>query len=405
MLTFEEAQEAIALIDVGDRAWRVERIALGDALGRVLAEEIPIDRDQPGFDRATMDGYAVVPDGDTKSFRVVGTVTAGTMHEGTLSPGEAVRIMTGAPAPAGTSVVPIERTDGGASGDTVTLEVVPRLGANIAKRGEDAHEGDVLVVRGMRLAPAHLSVIALAGRSEVEVFQRPNVAVVTTGDEVGSNGTAGIRNTNGPLLEGLLRSIGVNATRRHAKDDEGELREAIERACSSADVIVTTGGVSMGDHDLVPDALANLGFEIVFHQVQMKPGKPVLIARRGDGVLFVGLPGNPVSVLATAHLFLFPTLCHYLGGWHPNWIDIPLAEAYSYKGERHLFLPGMVDGTGLRPAHWHGSGDLIAAAAGDGLIDIPAGSNFVAGERVRFLPYVGHALCERALLPPREYQD
>jgi len=405
MLTFAESQDALRRLDVAGRARRIERASLRDARGRVLAEDVAIDRDQPGFDRATMDGFAVAlpgcREGGATRFDVIATVTAGTTFEGTLAAGQAVRIMTGAPAPQGTTVIPIElATDGGSEG-SVTFERLPAAGSNIAWQGEDAHEGDILVSAGTRLAPAHLSVAAMAGAVDVAVFERPTVSVVTTGDEVGAGGAAGIRDSNGPLLDGLLEALGVRVTRRHARDREGELRAALEAAASSADVVVTTGGVSMGERDLVPQTLSDLGFETIFHRVQVQPGKPVLVARRYDGVLFVGLPGNPVSVLATAHLFLFPALGHYLGGWTPSFVDVPMRDAYTHGGKRHLFLPASLESGGLVPARWNGSGDLIAAAAADGLVELPPGAAFRPGSPARFLPYIGHTLAERSNLPPR----
>ena len=392
---------ALAALDVGARANRIEEIPLGEARGRTLAVDIAIDRDQPGFDRATMDGFAVVPNGDSKTFSLRGVVLAGSTHEGTLQPGEGVRIMTGAPAPAGTTVVPIERTSFEEGAESVEIDHVPEPRRNIAWRGEDAHAGDVLVAKGTRLGPAHLSVAAMAGAVHASVYRRPMVAVVTTGDEVGAAGAAGIRDSNGPLLDGLLAAVGATVQRRHARDSESELSGALEDAISTADVVVTTGGVSMGTHDLVPTMLDQLGFETVFHKVQVQPGKPVLVASRGDGALFVGLPGNPVSVLATAHLFLFPALGKYLGGWAPRWVQAPMGADYEHRGRRHLFLPASFQGGGLVPARWNGSGDLIAAAAADGLVELPIGASFRAGEPARFLPYVGHALGERAVLPPR----
>ena len=402
MITFAESQDALGTLDVSDRARRLERVSLADARGRFLAEAVAIDRDQPGFDRATMDGFAGAPYGDATRFDGCGTATAGTTFDGDLAPGQAVRIMTGAPAPAGTTVVPIELADVPEDGASVAFAEPPPAGRNIAWRGEDARDGDTLLEVGTRLAPAHLSVAAMAGATEVTVFERPTVAVVTTGDEVGKAGAAGIRDSNGPLLDGLLDALGVQVQRRHARDDEDELRGALEQAAAHADIVVTTGGVSMGERDLVPDTLGRLGFETVFHRVQVQPGKPVLVARRADGALFVGLPGNPVSVLATAHLFLFPALGHFLGGWAPPSVRIPMREGYEHRGRRHLFLPARVEDGGLVPVRWNGSGDLIAAATADGLVELPIGATFAAGEPARFLPYVGHALTERSVLLPRD---
>ncbi len=401
MLSFAESQERLAALDAGVRSSRTETVPLASALGRFLSEDIAIDQDQPGFDRATMDGFAVVPDGGA-TFNVVGTLLAGQVYEGELSPGSGVRIMTGAPAPSGTTVVPIENAEGFTEGDAaVTLVGPPEPRKNIAWRGEDAREGDVLVARGTRLAPSHLSVAAMAGANKVDVFQRPRISVVTTGDEVGSEGAAGVRDSNGPLLDGLMAAIGAIVERRHARDDADALEGALRGAAESADVVVTTGGVSMGTHDLVPQTLSALGFVTVFHRVQVQPGKPVLVAQRPDGSLFVGLPGNPVSVLATAHLFLLPAIGSLLGGWCPASLELPMAEDWVHRGKRHLFLPARVENGGISPMRWNGSGDLIAAAAADGLVEFTAGADLRAGDPVRFIPYVGHALQERAVLPDR----
>ncbi|MEM9386657.1 MAG: molybdopterin molybdotransferase MoeA [Pseudomonadota bacterium] len=401
MLTFAESQERLAALDAGTRALRTQKIPLADALGRVLSADVAIDQDQPGFDRATMDGFAVVPDGGS-TYRIVGTLLAGQMFDSELTPGSGVRIMTGAPAPADTTVVPIESAEGFTEGDAkVELSEPPPPRKHIAWRGEDARQGDVLVARGTRLAPAHLSVAAMAGANAVEVFQRPRIGVVTTGDEVGGAGAAGIRDSNGPLLDGIMAAIGASVERRHARDDSDALEAALRSAAEATDVVVTTGGVSMGTHDLVPQTLSALGFETVFHRVQVQPGKPVLVAQRTDGSLFVGLPGNPVSVLATAHLFLLPAIGSLLGGWRPTSLELPMSEDWVHRGKRHLFLPARIEDRGVRPMRWNGSGDLIAAAAADGLVEFPVGATLRAGDPVRFMPYLGHALQERAILPER----
>jgi molybdopterin molybdotransferase len=401
MLTYAESRAALRALDVGARAGRTETLPLAAALGRVLAVDVAMDRDQPGFDRATMDGFAVVPDGGD-TYDVVGTVLAGEVFGGELSAGSGVRIMTGAPVPAGATVVPIERAVDFAEGAaSVTFDAPPPPGRNVARRGEDAREGDVVVARGTRLAPAHLAVAAMAGANAVDVFARPRVAVVTTGDEVGAAGAAGILDSNGPLLDGLMAALGVDVMRRHARDEEGELQGALTAAAESADVVVTTGGVSMGTRDLVPLTLEALGFETVFHRVEVQPGKPVLVARRADGALFVGLPGNPVSVLATAHLYLMPALGLFLGGWEPPAVTLPMAVPYAHRGPRHLFLPARIANGGVEPVAWNGSGDLIAAASADGLVELPVGADLAAGDPVRFHPYLGHALSERALVPDR----
>jgi len=426
MLDFPAALARLAALDVPRR---VERVPLTHALGRVLAEPVVMDRDQPAFDRATMDGYAVAPSAAPLSgpaeFRVVGVVAAGTSFPRALATGEAVRIMTGAPVPSAasssahasdsayTTVVPIELTSAGvchapgaaaASGPaTITVIDPSTLGArrNVARRGEDARAGDLVLASGTRLGPVHIAAAAMAGAHDMLVTIAPRVAIVTTGDEVGREDDAGVRDSNGPLLMGLCAALGVPCTREHALDEPSALEAALARAAASSEVVVTTGGVSMGDKDFIPGTAARLGFEVVLHKVAIQPGKPVFVARRADGVLFLGLPGNPVSVLATAHLFLVPALDRCLGEVTPRWLSLTMGESFRHDGQRHLFLPAQVIDGQVHPIRWNGSGDLFSAAAGDGLLDLPVGASFERGAPARFLPYIGHRVGERGVLPPR----
>jgi molybdopterin molybdotransferase len=429
MLDFPAALARLAALAI---PVRTERVPVSRALGRVLAEPVVMDRDQPAFDRATMDGYAVAPHTSPgpgpAEFRVVGVVAAGVTFPRALAPGEAVRIMTGAPVPSAAAdsgpatVVPIELTSAGvchapgavsATGpDTITVLDASALTSrrNVARRGEDARAGDVVLAPGTRLCPVHYAAAAMAGAGDVTVAIAPHVAIVTTGDEVGREDAAGVRDTNKPLLTGVCHTLGASLSHLHALDEQGALELALSRAAGSvrsaestlpARIVVTTGGVSMGDKDLVPGAAARLGFEVVFHKVAIQPGKPIFVARRADGTLLFGLPGNPVSVLATAHLFLVPALDRCLGVTTPRWITATMGETYRHDGQRHLFLPAtLVDGQ-VHPIRWNGSGDLFSAAAGDGLLDLPVGASFERGAPVRFLPYVGHRLGERGVLPPR----
>lgn len=392
MLTYSEALMRIASLQVPIRR---ERVAVSAAYGRVLAEPVCMDRDQPSFDRATMDGYAVVLDGDRASFQVAGTVLAGQHYEGVLEPGQCVRIMTGAPCPTGTTVVPIERTDGGT--EEVAIEpqaLVPDK--NIARQGEDARAGDAVLEAGTRLGTATISAAAMAGCRELEVYVMPRVAIVTTGDEVGGEGPAGIHDSNGPLLLALSAGLGLAAQRVHCRDEPEALEAALRSSGETADVVITVGGVSMGTHDLVPGCAEKAGFAQVFHKVAVQPGKPVLVSQHASGALLAGLPGNPVSVLATSHLFLTPLLGLFLDGWTPQWLELPIAVAKQHRGKRHLFLPASLGDGGVRPVEWNGSGDLLAAATGDGLVELPVGCDYRPGDRVRFLPFLGHGIGERA---------
>ena len=392
MLTYSEALERIAALSVSSRR---ERIPVAGAYGRVLADDVRMDRDQPSFDRATMDGYAVALDGTRTVYSVVGTVLAGQHYGESLDAGQCVRIMTGAPCPQGTTVVPIERTDGGSAQVTIEAQALVQ-GRNIARQGEDARAGDLVLRAGTRLGPATLSAVAMAGCKEAEVFVPPRVAIVTTGDEVGGGGPAGIHDSNGPLLLALCAGLGLAAQRVHCLDEPAALEAALRAAQESAEVVVTVGGVSMGTHDLVPGCAERAGFQQVFHKVAVQPGKPLLVSQHASGTLLAGLPGNPVSVLATSHLFLSRMLGLFEGGWSPQWLDLPIAAAKEHRGKRHLFLPASLGSGGVRPVDWNGSGDLLSAATGDGLVELPVGCNYALGDMVRFLPFLGHGVGERA---------
>ncbi len=383
--------EALARIAAVAPVAGAERVPLAQAAGRVLAETVRAGGDQPPFDRATMDGYAFVPDPERTAWTVAGTVLAGQVAS-PPAPGACWRIMTGAPVPAGCTVVPVEQTDGGR--ERMTLPVPVPAVRNVAFRGEDARTGAGVAQPGLALDPAAVAALAMAGADTVAVARRPRVRILTSGDEVGAAGPAGIRDTNGPFLAAWCAALGWRARCAPLADDGAAVRAALAQ---KADLIITTGGVSMGDRDLIPGALRDLGADLVFHGVDIQPGKPVLLARRGR-TWIVGLPGNPVSVIATAHLILLPLLAR-LGWAAPRpWLDLPLTTPAAAKARR-LFLPGRLVPGGVAPVAWNGSGDGYAAAHAHGLLDVPANARLAAGERVRFLPYLGHAVGVGVELP------
>jgi molybdopterin molybdotransferase len=240
----------------------------------------------------------------------------------------------------------------------------------------------------------------MAGAPTPQVAIGPTLSIITTGDELEGQGAASIRDSNGPLLRAFLDCLGLTAEVLHADDTPENLQRAIHEAASRSDIIVTTGGVSAGDRDLVPQVAQDEGFTTLFHHLAMQPGKPVLLGRRG-GQYLVGLPGNPVSVLATAHLVLWPLLARFLGTPPPRWLELPVMVPWTHRGKRQLFLPARVVAGGLQVVAWNGSGDLLAAAAADGLIDLPSGTQVASGALGRFLPYAGGRLGEIARLPER----
>ena len=415
MLSLSEALDEIAALPCERTS---ARVAIANALGQVLAEDLRLDRPQPAFDRATMDGFALVLAEGLTTYQVVGTLLAGQCWEGpALTPGQALRIMTGAPAPAGTTVVPIEATDNWArKGDSGAFTVRPsrqsgpvtitdaaclRPRRNIAWQGEDGPAGHVLLHAGTRLTPSTIAAAAMAGAGTVRVAAAPQVAILTTGDEVGTANQAGIHDSNGPFLSAFLGLCGITARHVHASDDAVELRAKLVGVLDHARLVVTSGGVSAGDKDLIPVLAPSLGFHTVFHHIDMQPGKPVFLASRGDGALLLGLPGNPVSVLTTAHLVLLPLLRHLLGELAPTALSMPLGAPWHHHGRRPLYLPARRSGGNVFPIHWNGSGDLIAAASGDCLIRFAAGEDLAIGQPVPVIPYLGQEQSTTAILPMR----
>lgn len=393
MISYEEALAAIGGIDL---ALPVEQVPLAAAASRVLAASVAMSRDQPPFDRATMDGYAMLPQPGVSEYRVAGMLAAGATATAP-GPGEALRVMTGAPVPAGCTVVPLEATDRGRDAVRILDAKALAPGRNVAWRGEDARAGALVLASGTRLAPPSLAAAAMAGASDVALYRTPRLAVLVTGDEVGTGGAAGIADCNGPLLASIAASLGLPCRMAQVPDRPDAVATALSAALAEADLVITTGGVGPGERDLLPAAAAALGCAVLFHGVDIQPGKPALLARRGRAVL-LGLPGNPVSVLATAHLYLPPLLERFWPGFRLPWLDLPLAAPARGKARR-LFLPARLADGGVRPVAWNGSGDLLAAAHGDGLVDLAPGCALEPGARVRFLPWIGGSIGAGARWP------
>ena len=400
--------EGVAALDVG-------HAPLGDALGRVLREPVAADRDQPPFERSAMDGFAVSSAHWTprRSWRIVGSVPAGAAWNGDADPAhDVVRIATGSAVPPPfDAVVQVElaQADPDADSETVRFtldEVAPWR--NVHRRGADAAAGDVLIAAGTRLGPHHLALAATAGVASPVVTRRPRVVVLSSGDEVVDPATPTtdlspqqIRNSNGPLLTALLARLGADVLEhRHVPDTAPAVADACRAAAGRADLVVTAGGVSVGERDLFPDAWRGLGFDTRLHGVAMQPGKPVLSVRGVvDGgadprpVHVLGLPGNPVSVLATAYLFAWPLLRALEGEAAPlPWRRVWLAEPTSSNARRDAFRPARLLGDARDQAavvSWRGSGDLSHTAAADGLLALPAAEGeLMPGQPLRFLAFV-----------------
>jgi molybdopterin molybdotransferase len=311
MLSFEEARKRL-LASVSRLPQ--ERVAIDDASGRVLAEPVLAPFDLPAFDYSAMDGYAVHaagwPDSGAVRLPVVGESRAGSTPS-PLAPGSAYRIFTGAPIPEGADAVVMQERVEKDAGAAIFRER-PSVGANIRRRGEDLSSGMTALVPGTRLRPAHLSLAASCDRAWLHVARRPVVSLIGTGDELrppGSTPQPGlIPESNGVALRAM--AIGAGACARvspFARDDRLAMTHAFEGALGASDLLVTIGGVSVGDHDLVRPVLEELGAEIDFWKVAIKPGKPLLVGRRGATII-LGIPGNPASAMVTFALFGVPLL-------------------------------------------------------------------------------------------------
>jgi molybdopterin molybdotransferase len=355
-------------------------------LGQVLAEGVAADLDSPPFDKSMMDGYAVrAADGGER--RVVGEVAAGGSATVAVGLGEAVRIFTGAPIPAGADAV-VKQEDTTTDGDVVRITSPVKPGQNIFRRGQEMKAGDVVLPAGAVLSPVALGVLAAVGQTEAMVFPRPTVGVIVTGNELveaDTRPTGGqIRNTNGPMLAGQAARAGaVSRYLGIARDDEAAMRALIADGLATSNVLLLSGGVSVGMYDLVPDVLKALGIDTHFHTVRMKPGKPLLFGTK-DGTLVFGLPGNPVSGYVGFELFVKPAIDKLLGREAVSReVALPLSEPLTANHDRPTYHPAVVARDSVRPLPWSGSADLRGLLAANGFIVVPPGAvKWTAGDAV-----------------------
>ena len=293
-----------------------ERVAIDDARDRVLAADLTAAGNVPPFPCSAMDGYALLPGDAGRTLTVVGESRAGTPSSLALGDGNAIRISTGAAIPDGaTAVIPQEDVD--TRNGTITTRTVVSAGDHIRGAGEDMRSGETVLVAGTTLGAAELGAAVAAGVGELTVYRRPRVQVLCTGDELRAPGEplgpGEIHNSNAPMLDALAAAAGaIVGTARRLPDDRAATEAGLETALESDDVVIVTGGVSVGPHDHVKPALAALGVDEVFWRVALQPGKPTWFGRRGS-VLVFGLPGNPVSAVVTFSLFVRPALAALQG--------------------------------------------------------------------------------------------
>ncbi len=358
-----------------------EQVTLNEALGRVLAAPVIASHDQPPFHASAMDGYALraadVSEGT--ALRVIGMSQAGAGFPGALSAGEAVRIFTGAPLPPGADTV-IMQEEALRDGDLVRFTTPARLGHSVRTKGNDFATGDILLRPGARLTPMQIAVAAAANHASLAVSTRPDIALVATGDELVPPGTELgadqiVASNSFGLAAMLAPYAGSIADHGIIADDAVLLRQSLGKAfAAQPDILITTGGASVGEHDLVQDALKDLGVTLDFWRINMRPGKPLMFGTHGKTLVF-GLPGNPVSTMVTAIVFIRPALRAWLGYAEPEHWRLPLANATPPNSARRHFMRAQLlqtpAGLQLQPVSQTDSGHTSSLADADMLIVQP----------------------------------
>ena len=376
-----------------------EHVPVERALGAVLAEDVASDVDMPPFDRAAMDGYAV-RHADLASapvtLAIVEQIKAGNVPSRAVGQGQCSEIMTGAPVPQGAdAVVPVEETEEVTGGRVRMLR--PLSKSNVANQGEDLKRGDVVLVRGRVLRPAEVGLLAMVGRRRVQVHRRPTVAVLATGDELIDPAVGRVpqpgqpRNCNNFSLLAECARTGLRARNLGtARDTREELDEKVQ-AGLEADVLLGSGGVSMGKYDLVPQVFETLRVQAHFTRVAVKPGKPTVFATCGEKLVF-GLPGNPVSVIVAFRLFVEPALKKLAGRTdvEPRKVPVRLASPVRNRGDRRAYRPVRLlpspEGLLAELVPSHGSGDLMAVTKADAFVQVEVGGGeLLAGTEVPVL--------------------
>lgn len=392
MITPAEALDIV--IRTAARLPTVE-VAVGRAVGLVLAEDVAADRDYPPFDRSMMDGFAVRMADAGRTIPVVGEVAAGAVWPGEVVAGQCVEILTGAPCPRGAEVV-VPKEDVQRQADRVTLPGNIRPRQNIAPQGSDCRQGQCVLRAGHVVTSMAIGAIAAFGRASLRVTPRPSMAIITTGEELAPQGQplgpAQILNSNGPMLAAMAAEMGLPPPEQFTAADQLDATLHALEASASANIVVLSGGVSVGTYDFVPRALERFGAETVFHGVDQKPGKPILFARRDQQLIF-GLPGNPLSCHFGFHRYVAAAIrvmsgregraCVFRG---------ELAERFATKGGRVIYLPARADVDAGSSSGWRvktlagaSSADIFQSCAANCYVELPAGERaYKPGESVAF---------------------
>jgi molybdopterin molybdotransferase len=408
-----DVAEALDLVGREARPLRPRGVRLGELLGLRLAEDVASSVDSPPFDKSVVDGFAIATGDRSPTLRITELVTAGAVPRVVVEPGTTVRVMTGAPVPDGADAV--VKWEDCEQIDEQTIRNpgrVARPGSCVLKRGASFHAGQVVLHGGKQLSAIDVALLAEIGVAEPLVRPRPRVGVLATGDELvaahEAPGPGQIRNSNGPMLLAAVAAVGATAVDLGvARDDPAELCAAI-RGGLECDVLLVSGGVSAGVKDLAPGVMAELGVREVFHQVRIKPGKPLWFGvREADGrrVLVFGLPGNPVSTYVSFMLFVAPTLKALAG---ERFVAVgssdrkyPITAPLTHRGKRPTYHPcraalhdGKQESGCVELLDWKGSADIATLAKAQFLAVLPEGDYDLAqGDEVAVIPLLDATLC------------
>jgi len=390
-----EVADVWRLLDERVLALGPERLPLAQAVGRYLAEEIKNDADQPPFDRSAMDGYAFIPASGPATFHIVGTVKAGEVAVRTLQPGDALRIFTGAALPIPGMAV-LMQEEARVEGEWLHVNRRVEPGENVRAQGSDARQGEVLLAAKSFLGPVELALLASVGAVQPLVGPAPRVAHATTGDEIVSPavtpGPGQIRNSNQVLIRALLEGLmpATNIQQEHWGDDPvGAAARLAAEPFASADVVLISGGASVGDHDYAARILERAGYELPIRKINSRPGRPLIVGFRGKQIAF-GLPGNPVSHFVCYHLFVHHALRLLRGLKRTNSQPLALLEPLRDCANRRptywpakLELDAATRLPAVRPLQWNNSGHLAGLVGAQALFCVPANTKELpAGSRV-----------------------
>ena len=370
-----------------------------DALGSALAEDLISEVDSPTFDKAMMDGYAVIAadlaDGPA-NLEIVDEIAAGVTTDEVIRPGTCARIMTGAPMPPGADSVALVENSQIDSENVYRVTITQSLsaGKNVLKKGALLSQGQVVLSAGSMIRPIEVGILSDMAKGKATVHAAPSISIISTGDELvdaaQETGPGQIRNSNGPMLEAMAREAGATVTQLGiVRDQRADLADAISKGLES-DIMILSGGVSSGVLDLVPSELSAHGVEQIFHKVCMKPGKPLWFGKRVEGdktTLVFGLPGNPVSSLVCFHLFVRRAL-NRLKGRADTPLYVPgfqLTRDFVNEGDRPVYFPAMAcrkEGAGatISPLNWKGSADLATLAMANSLASFAPNTQYEAGQ-------------------------